>query len=85
MFKKLVLTILAAAGYTQAAAGEKLGYKTRANFASAISGDGIKLYTLANICKLCKCDLIIKNSNGITISVLDYIQQHGGADHPGSE
>lgn len=85
MFKNLMLLILATANINQTTAAEKLQYNSVAAFQSAIKNKDVKLSVVAAICKLCNCDLIIKNSNGVTISVLDYIQQHGGADHPGSE
>lgn len=75
MFKQLIYTILNSAGYTGNTSYEKLGYKTNSALHSAIQNKDIKLTVLANICKLCKFDIIITNNNGITINILDYIKQ----------
>lgn len=75
MFKELVYTILKMAGYNSNTAYNKLGYKTNSSLQSAIINKDIKLTVLANICKLCNFDIIITNHNGITINILDYINQ----------
>lgn len=75
MFKDLVYTILKLGGYNAFNSYEKLGYKTNSSLQSAIQNKDIKLTVLANICKLCKFDIIITNNNGITINILDYIKQ----------
>ena len=80
MFKDLVYTILKMAGYNSNTAYAKLGYKTASSLQGAIYNKDIKLTVLANICKLCEFDIIITNNKGVTINVLDYINQKQQAD-----
>lgn len=81
MFKKLVLLLLSSAGYSQTAAADQLQYNGVAAFQSAIKNKDLKLTVLANICKICKCDLVITNGAGVTISVIKYIEdQQRGSD-----
>lgn len=78
MFKKLINQLLALAGQTQKSAAPLLGYKSQSAFHSAIQNKDLKVSVLASVCSLCGFDLIITNHEGITISLLKYIE--GNAD-----
>ena len=80
MFKDLVYTILKLGGYNSNTSYAKLGYKTSSALQGAIYNKDIKLTVLANICKLCNFQIIITNNNGITINILDYINQQQQAE-----